>query len=132
MCIVPKIGRGIKVTKSFKRKEVLLRYFGELVTEAEAKRRENAGPKVGHFYRYKFQVKDRKYILDSTREDGSFGRLVNHSRKHPNVVAKPVDINGEPGIILVAKQDLEIGTELRYDYGERDKAVLEANPWLKK
>lgn len=131
VCIVPKIGRGIKTTKRFQQKEVLMRYFAELITAEELARREARGPKEGHFYRYKFQFQQKTYFLDATREDGTYGRLMNHSKRNPNVRAKPVEIDGGPAIIFVAMRDLEVGEELRYDYGERDPEVVEANPWLK-
>lgn len=130
--MVPRIGRGIRTTRVFKRHDVLLRYFGEVVSEREASRRLNAGPTVGHFYRYTFRLHEKPYVLDATPEDGTFARLVNHSKKNPNVYAKAIDIGGTPGVILVAACDIPIGTELRYDYGVHDKEVLEANPWLKK
>lgn len=132
VCVIPVIGRGVKITRRFKQNEVLLRYFGDLVSLKEADRREAAGPEIGHFYRYKFRVGTKSYVLDATREDGTLGRLLNHSRKQPNVRPKPVLIDGEPAIIFVAMFDLEVGTELRYDYGERKKEVIEKNPWLKK
>lgn len=132
VCQVPRIGRGIRTTRAFKQNEVLMRYFGEVVTEKEAVRREKRGPKRGCFYRYTFHVDQQRYVLDATREDGTFGRLINHSKKNPNVLAKPVKIDGEPAIIFKAMVDIDPGVELRYDYGERDKEVLEENPWLKK
>lgn len=132
VCMVPKIGRGIKTTRPFEKNEILMRYFGEVITEKECDRRESLGPEEGHFYVYKFIVKGKAYVLDATVEDGTYGRLMNHSRKKPNVRAKPVEIGGRPAIIFVAMRDLEAGVELRYDYGERRPEVIEKNPWLKK
>lgn len=132
ICMVPGIGRGVKVTRSFKRNDVLLRYFGELISQEESDRREEAGPEIGNFYRYSFPLNRRNYVLDATTEDGTMGRLLNHSRKHPNVRMQAVMLDGTPAVVIVANKDLEVGTELRYDYGERRKHVLEANPWLKK
>lgn len=125
VCQVPGIGRGIKTTRSFQRNDILMRYFGEIVTENEARRRERAGPKVGHFYRFDFHFNEKKYVLDATTDDGSYGRLINHSKKDANVSPKQIDLDGIP-----ARVDIDVGTELRYDYGVRDKEVLEANPWL--
>lgn len=131
VCQVPQIGRGIKTTRSFKQNEVLMRYFGEVVTEREARRRERAGPQVGHFYRFNFRFHEKQYVLDATVEDGSYGRLINHSKKNANVVPKAIEIDGNPAIYFQAKVDIEAGVELRYDYAVHDKEVLEANPWLK-
>lgn len=132
ICMVPKIGRGIKTTRKFEHNEILMRYFGDVISEEEACRREALGPDEGHFYMYKFIVKEKTYVLDATREDGTYGRLINHSKKRPNVRAKPMEIDGVPAIVFVPITELEVGVELRYDYGERRKHVIEKNPWLLK
>lgn len=56
VCHVEGIGRGIRTTKSFKQGDLLLRYFGELISPQELKRRERVGPERGCFYRYLFKV----------------------------------------------------------------------------
>lgn len=126
------IGRSIRTTRAFKQNEILMRYFGEVISPQEALRRDAAGPQVGHFYRYDFEVKDKKYVLDATPDDGTYGRLISHSRKNPNVLPKPVEIDGCPAIIFKAMKDIAAGEELCYDYGEHHKDVIQANPWLKK
>lgn len=67
--------------------------------------------------------------IDATEETGYLGRLVNHSR-NGNLVTKAVEVDGEPHLILLAKRDLEAGTEVLYDYGDRSKEALEHHPWL--
>ena len=47
------------------------------------------------------------------------GRLVNHSKDNPNCKTKTVYVNGQPRLILLAKNDISNGTELLFDYGER-------------
>lgn len=130
ICTVPNIGRGIKTTRAFKSGDILMRYFAELVSKEEFYRRENQGPEEGHFYRYVFKHKEQRHYLDATAEDGTYGRLINHSKKKANVLPKPVEIDGMPAVIFVAKVDLEVGVELRYDYGERRKSVIRRNSWL--
>ena len=47
--------------------------------------------------------------IDATRESGRLGRLVNHSRQHPNLQTKVVMVKGEeqkPRLILVAKTEV--------------------------
>ena len=41
-------------------------------------------------------------------------------------------INDIPRLILIAKQDIDIGTELLYDYGDKTKKSRDAYPWLSK
>ena len=70
--------------------------------------------------------------IDATVETGRYGRLVNHSRLHPNLMTKVIMNGKSPRLILIAKHDLEPGTELLYDYGDRSKESLAAHPWLAK
>ena len=69
------------------------------------------------------------FSVDGTAEDGSYGRLLNHS-KNGNVESKLININNRPVLILVAKVDIEPDTELSYDYGERSKEIIDSHPWL--
>lgn len=57
------------------------------------------------------------------------GRLVNHSR-NGNLTTKTVTYNGEPHLVLLAKEDIEEGEEVTYDYGDRTRESLINHPWL--
>ena len=70
------------------------------------------------------------FSIDATAESGRLGRLVNHSRLAPNCQTKVVMVRDVPRLILIAKTDIEPGTELLYDYGDRSKESLKAHPWL--
>ena len=37
----------------------------------------------------------------------------------------------QPCVVFLASKEIFIGQEIQYDYGERRKDVLAANPWLK-
>jgi SET domain-containing protein len=57
--------------------------------------------------------------------DGTFasglGRLVNDSEpKMANCAIKKVSMDGKPRLAIYAKRELNIGEELRYDYGVKD------------
>lgn len=70
--------------------------------------------------------------IDSDRDTGRLGRLINHD-SGPNVNVKPMvfEVAGKPRLLFVAKRDIEKGEQLFYTYGETDPAILKANPWLK-
>ena len=72
------------------------------------------------------------FSIDATIETGRYGRLVNHSRQTPNLMTKVIMNGKSPRLILVAKHDIEPGTELLYDYGDRSEESLAAFPWLAK
>ena len=63
-------------------KECIIEYSGELLSWDAAKEREEQyeeDPEKFGSYMYFFSFKDKKYCIDATAEDGSLGRLLNHS-----------------------------------------------------
>uniref|UniRef100_T1IRX0 SET domain-containing protein n=1 Tax=Strigamia maritima TaxID=126957 RepID=T1IRX0_STRMM len=103
-------GRGVRATKHFRRGDFVVEYYGELIDVQEAKRREKI---------YSIDENTGCYIsVDATAESNRMGRLINHSR-HGNLTTKPFLIHDVPHLILIAKQDIEPGEELLYDYGDR-------------
>ena len=125
-------GRGIKTTKKFSKGDLVVEYAGEIVSEDEAVAREaayKADPGAGSFM-YFFQFKGKPYCVDATQESGRYGRLVNHSVKNSNCSTKLFMFNGETRLVFMAKEDLAVGEELLYDYGDRDPETVQALPWL--
>ena len=68
--------------------------------------------------------------IDATKEDGSLGRLINHSKLRPNVEVKIVS-DTRPYLCMFAATGIESGDELLYDYGDRSKATVQNFAWLK-
>lgn len=68
--------------------------------------------------------------VDATKS-GRIGRLINHSKLHPNLRTRLFIVDGTPRLGLCAIKGIAPGTELFYDYGERDPKALRAHPWLK-
>ncbi|XP_064551150.1 histone-lysine N-methyltransferase Set8 [Drosophila montana] len=124
-------GRGVVAIRRFKRNEFVVEYVGDLIAISEATERErryaldeNAG-----CYMYYFKHKNQQYCIDATIDTGKFGRLINHSR-NGNLMTKVVVIKQRPHLVLLAKDDIEPGEELTYDYGDRSKESLLHHPWL--
>ncbi|XP_059614191.1 histone-lysine N-methyltransferase PR-Set7 [Phlebotomus argentipes] len=124
-------GRGVIATQAFGKGDFVVEYIGDLISNCEAGKREqiyaedhNAG-----CYMYYFKHKNVQYCIDATKETGKMGRLVNHSR-NGNLMTKIVDYKGRPHLVLLAKEDIEPGKELTYDYGDRSKESLLHHPWL--
>eukprot|EP00092_Neocalanus_flemingeri_P018244 GFUD01019744.1.p1 GENE.GFUD01019744.1~~GFUD01019744.1.p1 ORF type:complete len:312 (-),score=84.47 GFUD01019744.1:325-1260(-) len=125
-------GRGIKAVKNFSKGEFVVEYAGDLVdvkTAEDLEAKYSMDTSKG-CYMYYFKYKGKQYCVDATSESGRFGRLLNHSRIHPNCRTKVVMLDDIPRLILVAKQDILAGTELLFDYGDRSKESLKAHPWL--
>lgn len=70
------------------------------------------------------------YSVDATKDNGRFGRLLNHSKTASNVVTKLFAIDDHPYLCLMAARDIREGEELQYDYGERSKEAILSHPWL--
>lgn len=69
------------------------------------------------------------FSVDATAESDRLGRLVNHSR-NGNLTTKTVVIDNTPHLVLIAKEDIQPGEEVTYDYGDRSKVSLRFHPWL--
>lgn len=69
------------------------------------------------------------FSIDATAETDRLGRLLNHSR-NGNLCPKTIEVNDIPRIVMIAKVDIQSGTELTYDYGDRSKKSLMYHPWL--
>ncbi|TPP59528.1 Histone-lysine N-methyltransferase [Fasciola gigantica] len=126
-------GRGVVATRVFHEGEFVVEYAGELISEKLAKDRETEykkDPEIGSFMFY-FVHAGQRYCVDATKETPRLGRLINHSRLHPNCVVKVIPLDGVPRLVLFARQIINPGDEFLYDYGDRDKESLEAHPWLR-
>uniref|UniRef100_A0A8D9FBB5 [histone H4]-lysine(20) N-methyltransferase n=1 Tax=Cacopsylla melanoneura TaxID=428564 RepID=A0A8D9FBB5_9HEMI len=124
-------GRGVVTNRKFYRGEFVVEYAGQLITMEVAKQREKlyAQDQNTGCYMYYFRHGNSQYCIDATAESPRLGRLVNHSR-FGNLATKTIEINCEPHLVLIAKEDIEPGTEITYDYGDRSKESLRHHPWL--
>lgn len=131
---VPVKGRGVAATGWFEVGDVVLRYCGTVMSARKGYKLERKleKKKIADSFLFFFQSDSTHYCLDATEEDGSVGRLVNHSRLRPNCKALSFKLQGEePVVALVAIRDIAPGEEILYDYGERRKKKLLQHPWLK-
>lgn len=130
--VFPEKGRGIVTTRDRKKGEFVVEYAGDMISMDSANSRETeySMDVSKGCYMYYFKYQGKQFCVDATEESGRLGRLLNHSCIHPNLVTKIVTLDESPRLILVAKHDIVAGTELIYDYGDRDKATIKAHPWL--
>ena len=75
--------------------------------------------------------RNQTFCVDATEETPRLGRLLNHSKKNPNVVTKVKVVDNIPRLCLYAKKFIRPGEELTFDYGDRTPFSISANPWLK-
>ncbi|CAH1165861.1 unnamed protein product [Phyllotreta striolata] len=124
-------GRGVVASKCFKKGDFVVEYSGDLIDCLEAKSREEKYAKdlTTGCYMYYFKHNNQQYCIDATAESSKLGRLVNHSR-NGNLVTRVIVVDNKPRLVLIAKEDINIGSEILYDYGDRSKESLRHHPWL--
>lgn len=60
------------------------------------------------------------YSIDASKEDGSYGRLVNDNHINPNTKIKYITVQGKPHLCLFANQDINPREEITYNYGDSE------------
>jgi len=112
---------GLYAMERITRGEMVIEYVGEIIRAQVADKREKVYERQGIGSSYLFRI-DEDLVVDATKK-GNLGRLINHSCD-PNCTAKIITISGEKKIVIYAKQDIELGDEITYDYHfpiEQDK-----------
>jgi hypothetical protein len=59
-----------------------------------------------NFYQYYCSYKNQKPCVNGQAESGKIGRLLNHSKQLPNCIAKLIEIENSPRIIIFALKDI--------------------------
>ena len=131
---LPEKGRSVICTKDLKKGEFISEYRGDLIDAKEAKIRDenySKDPNAG-CYMYYFRFNERVQCVDPTSEykyGNEIGRLLNHSSE-PNVISEIYKLDGQPRIILKAKDEITSGTELEFDYADLSKESIVNFPFL--
>ena len=125
-------GVGLVANETIRNKEFIVEYAGDLVDGKEGEERERVYQKQNNpnCCMYSFEFANKKYCIDATPVSRKLGRLVNHSKMNPNCKVKIVDVRGVPHLVLFSIRDIEIGEEILYDYGDRNKDSIKAHPFL--
>ena len=117
-------GRSVFVGQLISKGEYICEYHGELITSnilKETNHEYNTSGTGSFILEFKFQ--DKKCTLDATIEDGSFGHLINHSKKFQNVKLRLSNLNGQPsGVFFIATKDISKDEELLFDFGDNSKS----------
>ncbi|KAL8175219.1 UNVERIFIED_CONTAM: hypothetical protein K2H54_016970 [Gekko kuhli] len=110
---MPAKGWGVRTVQDVPRGAFLCQYFGELISRAEAGRRQEDA------YYFVMETLDGQECCLDGRFYGNVGRFLNHSCQ-PNLVAVQVVVGPEaPGIAFFSSRPIRAGEELGFDYGDR-------------
>ncbi|KAJ4918929.1 hypothetical protein JOQ06_022200 [Pogonophryne albipinna] len=110
-------GKGVVATCPMDKGDVVCDYHGTLISQAEGRQREDS------IYRVFFKELciDASSRCDCHPEVETYGRLLNHSRKRPNLKPKMFNLTfpdgPRPVIVFLALQSIKVGEELVWDYG---------------
>ncbi len=120
-------GQGLVAVKSIRKGDYIGEYYGARINGSVAIRRA-----VERGARYLFEFQDETDSKTAKAIDAEnttcMCRLLNHSRKNPNVGAAPMANRTQ--IHFFATKDIAVGEELLWDYGDYSKESLKACPWL--
>ena len=121
-------GRGVFAAQNIRKGQFICKYEGKMCTLSELRKRQNQLSN----YILEFKFNEKWWAVDATDENGTFGRLINHSKQNKNV--KPIVLNekGNPEVHFVAMKAIDKNEELLYDYGDNSKTSALHFPWLKK
>lgn len=133
---IPGKGKGVLAKQNFLYGDWIFEYKGVLLNHKEALIKEDqysGNDSIGSYMFY-FRSGKMSLCLDATIDIGNVCRMVNHSRKNPNLKPKVFLDQAcldRPRVIFIACKNIKIGDELQYDYGDRSAASLTDHPWLK-
>ncbi|KAL5005605.1 hypothetical protein ScPMuIL_016763 [Solemya velum] len=123
------IGQGVFTTREFKPDEFLLEYAGELLSYKEASRRESSYTEVDGSFLFFFNAQNKVLCIDATFDPFELrkARFVNDGiGEEQNCRMVVVMVDKKPHLCLFSTKTIQIGDELRYDYGVPNL------PWRKK
>lgn len=124
--------RAVFTTKLIKKGSTVIEYIGDVITSKEEIHKREICYSENNLgcYILDFMFNGKKAYIDATKESPCKARLINHSTS-PNLVPFLRVVNGVPRVFFRAKYNIQPNTELVWDYGDRRRAVMECNPWLK-
>lgn len=128
------MGKGVFATQNIEKGSFVCQYIGDIITlDEDLEREEKYGREGKGCYSFEFNWNGLKWCIDATKENNTFGRMINHGKKCANLKPKLGNLPGcdHPVLYFVALRDIKVGEQLFYDYKYQNKAVLEDFPWLR-
>uniref|UniRef100_A0A3Q3IVV3 SET domain-containing protein n=1 Tax=Monopterus albus TaxID=43700 RepID=A0A3Q3IVV3_MONAL len=113
-------GRGLFTSTSFTKGDFVCEYRGELISQQECKRRQRLYHEHLKVFMFEFKYNGKLWCIDASKEDGSYGRLVNDNHINPNTKKKYITVQGKPHLCLFANQDINPREEITYNYGDSE------------
>ncbi|KAL0153860.1 hypothetical protein M9458_050842, partial [Cirrhinus mrigala] len=128
----PPQGLGVVTTRRFSKGDIVCDYHGKVITAAAGRAMiQDMHDEPGYLFFFKAGQKDmcldaQTFPCDCHPNTDTVGRRINHSSKRPNV--KPLHcvlkMHGEDRDVILfrAIQDINVDTQLKFDYGVNRKS----------
>ncbi len=128
-------GRSVFARRDITRGDFICKYDGELLCTYKdlAERHEKYNLSGEGSYILEFKFCEKRWAIDATKDDNTFGRLINHAKRFKNV--KPVVgklREGTPFVYFVAIKNILKDEEILYDYCDNSTMAKNNFPWLRK
>ncbi|KAL3863015.1 hypothetical protein ACJMK2_004797 [Sinanodonta woodiana] len=125
------MGKGVFAKEFIKKGEVVCDYHGDLISHKEGMILYNQYPEDINPFMFFFEFNGAKHCIDGNKncnchdfsKDQKKGRLINHSKSHPNIFCKPRLLDNVPRVLLYAKCDIGLGEELKFDFGVANDSI---------
>ena len=127
---LPSRGKGIKTLRTFEKGELICDYHGLLLPGKEGSKLYSDMKPGDMGYMFSFKIDGKTFWIDATSNDCSYGRLINHSKKHPNVITKLKLINGKPILLMYANRHIQPMEKLLHNYNCQNHHESSDLTWL--
>ncbi len=114
---IPGIGKAIFANRRFDKGIVICNYNGILMSREKGLKLYQGQGENEMGYRLFFKHDSKSYCIDATRDDNTLGRLINHSKLHPNIRGEAHVLCGNLCVVFITICEIRTGDQLLYDYG---------------
>ena len=113
-------GRGLFAKKAIPKFTFVCHYGGKLMTKDEGLQYWYDKKDFVYLYEFNFEQNGRNVCLylNHSSESYTYGKFINHSRSHFNVIPKVLLFSdGKPEILFVSDRLIPEGDQILFDYG---------------
>ena len=126
-------GQSVFVGRHIINGEIICNYDGELCPyHVFHKRHEKYNVSSEGSYILEFKFQEKHWAIDATKEDDTFGRLINQSKHVKNVKPVVSQNKGKHFVYFIAVTDILKDKEILYNYCDNSTTGKVNFPWLRK
>ena len=122
------MGKGLFAQAALKKGTLIGEYLGKEATGPIVEKYFNKPPSVYCF----FWIEDGDMIMRDAKKTRNNVRYMNHAIKNSNCRIELVELDGRMRPLMCTRRAINMGEQLFWDYGERDKEILKNHKFLSK